>query len=214
MKNLLRFSFLVALALFCSIATVFAQEQAPAPSFKEGDTWQFNVVRKNTVASSTEVADGTYELTFLQGNVKLYEVSGNQKTELPIAPDGATQELLSLVGKSPQLQDVKFPLSVGQKWPFDYQTRPAGARADQRRSAEVVVTGMEQVTAPAGAFKVYKLVRSMLWTGGGGRSTVINTGTITFFYSPETRSVVKSSTASETSSATSETELIKFTPGN
>ena len=43
-----------AAALFWSTAIVFAQEQAPAPSFKEGDTWQFNISRKGQIASSTE----------------------------------------------------------------------------------------------------------------------------------------------------------------
>jgi hypothetical protein len=213
MKNPRRFSFLVALALVWSIVTVAAQEQAPAPSFKEGDIWQFNVARNNTVASSTEVADGTYELTILQGKVKLSVLDGNQKTELPTAPDGATQELLSLVGKSPQLQDLKFPLSIGQKWAFDYQTRPVGARNDQRRSAEVVVTGMEQVTTPGGTFKVYKVVRSMQWTGGG-RFATVNTGTITCLYSPETRSMVKRSSENSNNPGTVTMELIKFTPGS
>jgi len=37
-------------ALFWSTAIVFAQEQAPAPVFKEGDTWQFNIARKGQIA--------------------------------------------------------------------------------------------------------------------------------------------------------------------
>jgi len=37
--------------------------------------------------------------------------------------------------------------------------------------------------------------------------------TTTYFYSPETRSIVKSSSAAENNLGTVETELIKFTPG-
>jgi hypothetical protein len=47
-----------AAALSWSIAVV-AQEQAPAPSFKEGDSWQFNITHTNSVASTpVEAGDG------------------------------------------------------------------------------------------------------------------------------------------------------------
>jgi hypothetical protein len=207
-----------ALALFFSTAIILAQEQAPAPSFKEGDTWQFNISRKGQIASSTDQNDGMYELSITQGVVKIYEVNGNQKNEIAIQPDGSTQGLLRLIGKSDQQErpNVKFPLSAGQKWTYQYETRPAGLPRDQRRSVEVNVAGMEQVTTPAGSFKAYKLIRSESWSstgrgGGGGRA---NTATTTYFYSPETRSIVKSSSVNENNPGTVETELIKFTPGN
>jgi len=95
--------------LFCSTAVVIAQEQAPAPTHKEGDTWQFSISRKGGAVSSTELNDGTYELVFTQGNVKLFEVSGNQKTEIEAKADGGpTQALLSLVGKSDQRPGSKI----------------------------------------------------------------------------------------------------------
>jgi hypothetical protein len=77
---------------------------------------------------------------------------------------------------------------------------------------------MEQVTTPAGAFKAYKLVKSENWStsgprgGKGGGST--NSSTTTYFYSPETRSIVKSSNVNDKNPGTVETELIKFTPGS
>ena len=214
MRSKSRSSFLFALTLFCSIATVFAQEQAPAPSFKEGDTWQFNISRKGQITSSSERVAGIYELVLSQGQVKVYEVNGNQKTEMDIKLDGPGAGLLAHVGKNEERPTLKFPLSVGQKWSYEYQTTPTGARVEQKRSVEVNVAGIEQVITPGGSFRAYKLVRSEQWQSGGRNRTVWNRSTITYFYSPETRSVVKSSTASENSSATAETELIKFTPGN
>src|SRR5262245_23383624 len=204
-----------AAALFWSTAVVFAQEQAPAPSFKDGDTWQFNIFRKGQIASSTDQNEGMYELSFTQGAVKLYELNGSQKNEIPIQPEGPSQQLLRLVGKSDQRPDLKFPLSVGQKWSYEYQTRPAGSRSEQRRSAEVSVAGMEQVTTPAGSFKVYKLIRSESWStanrvGGGGK----NSGTTIYFYSPESRSIVKGSSVNDNNPGTVEIELIKFRPGS
>ena len=210
--------FVLAAAIFWTTAILFAQEQAPVPSFKEGDTWQFNTIRKGQLANSTDQNEGIYELTVTQGVVKIYDVNGGQKNERSVQPDGPTQILLTLVGKSDQQPDLKFPLSVGQKWSYDYETRPPGLPRDQRRSVEVNVTGMEQVTTAAGSFKAYKLVRSASWSttgprgGRGGGST--NSSTTTYFYSPETRSIVKSSNANDKNPGTVEIELIKFTPGS
>jgi hypothetical protein len=210
-KRILFFGF--ALAIFWSTALVLAQEQAAAPVHKEGDTWQFNFSRKGQVASSTDqLNEGMYELSVLQGAVKLYESNGGQRNEIP-----TRQDLLRLIGKSDQHErpNLKFPLSAGQKWTYEYETKPAGLPRVQRRHVEVTVAGMEQVTTPAGTFKAYKLIGSESWltigrAGGGGRASM----TTTYFYSPETRSIVKSSTVNDNNPGTVEFELIKFTPGN
>jgi hypothetical protein len=200
-----------AVALFWSTAIVLAQEQASAPSFKEGDTWAFSMTQKGQQISTTERFTGIYELALSQGQVKVYEVNGSKKTEVDINPDGPGGGLLAQIGKHENRPSLKFPLSVGQKWTYEYQSRPAGARVSQKRSVEVNVTGIEEVITPGGSFRAYKLVRNEEWQGkqvGWIRNTV------TYFYSPETRSIVKSSTVNENSSATAETVLIKFTPGN
>ena len=61
-KRILFISF--AIALFWTSVITFAQEQAPAPSFKEGDTWQINITRKGQFVSSSEQLIGIYELAF------------------------------------------------------------------------------------------------------------------------------------------------------
>jgi hypothetical protein len=200
-------------AVFSSAVMLFAQEQTPAPLFKEGDTWRFNISRKEQVATSTEQIDGLYELVFNQAAVKIYQIDGSQKTEIPIKPDGPTQLLLRLLGKSDQRPDLKFPLSKGQKWTYEFVTRNPGSKFDQRRSSEVNVTGTEQVTTPAGSFKAYKLIKTESWTVGSKRGSS-NSSTSTYFYSPETRSIVKSSSELENSPGTTEVELINFTSGN
>jgi hypothetical protein len=205
----------LAAAIFWSTAILFSQEQAPAPSFKVGDTWQFNISRKGQIASSTDENEGMYELSFSQGAVKLYQIDGSQKNEIRIQPEGPSQQLLRLIGKSDQRPDLKFPLSAGQKWTYDYETRPAGQPREQKRSVEVNVSGMEQVTTPAGTFKAYKLIKTEGWLAVGKKGGAASRGnTTTYFYSPETRSIVKSSTVNENNPGTVETELIKFTPGN
>jgi hypothetical protein len=210
-KRILIVSF--ALALFWSSAIALAQEQAPAPSFKEGDTWQFNIERKGQLTSSSEQLIGMYELVFSQGKINVYEVNGSQKTEMEIKPEGPGEGLLALVGQREERPHLKFPLSVGQKWTYEYKIRPRGAKQDQNRSAEVNVTGLEQVTTPGGSFKAYKLVRTESWPRPG-RQAGWNTNTTTYFYSPDTRSTVKRSTSNDANAATVELQLIKFTPGN
>jgi hypothetical protein len=206
--------FVLVAAIFWSTAILFAQEQAPAPVHKEGDTWQFNIFRKGQIGTSTDQIEGMYEVSVTQGVVKLYQVDGGQKIEKPIEPDGPTETFVRLIGKSEtQRPTLKFPLSVGQTWTYQYETRPPGSKFNQRRSAEVNVVGMEQVTTPAGSFKAYKLIRSESWTVGS-RFGQRGGSTSTYFYSPETRSIVRTSNVSENSPGTLETELIKFTPGN
>jgi hypothetical protein len=205
--------FAVLAAFFWSAAILFAQEQAPAPVHKEGDTWQFNIFRKGQVASSTELNEGMYEVSVTQGIVKLYQIDGGQKIEKPIEPDRPTQAFVRLIGKSDnQRPTVKFPLSVGQKWTYEYEFRPVASKLNQRRSAEVNVVGIEQVTTPAGSFKAYKLIRNENWARGWRGS--LGSGTTTYFYSPETKSIVKSSSLNDDNPGTTEIELIKFTPGD
>src|SRR5262245_2456772 len=204
---------ILTVAFSLSPAVVLAQEQAPAPLYKEGDTWQFNISRKGQVGSSTEQNDGVYELSVSQGTVKIYQIDGSQKNEKIIQRDGPTQELLRLIGKSDQRPDLKFPLSIGQKWTYEYTTRPPSSKFDQHRAAEVNVTGMEQVITPAATFKAYKLIRSESWAVGS-KSGSRGGSTTTYFYSPETRSIVKSSNAAESNLGTVETELIRFMAGN
>ena len=201
-----------AAAIFWSTAIVLAQEQAPAPVHKEGDTWQINISRQGQVGSSTDQNEGLYEIVYTQGKVGVFKIEGGQKTEVDTAPDSPGEGLLGVVGKNARRPDLKFPLSVGQKWNYEVMVRPVGSRRDQRRSAEVIVLGQEQMTTPAGSFRVYKLVRSESWSTGIAGS--VTNSTSTFFYSPETRSIVKRVTENSNNPGTATNELIKFTPGN
>jgi hypothetical protein len=204
------FLFVFAVVVFFRVGTVFSQDQVPAPAFKEGDTWLFNIARE-TSASSTLSTHGMYELKFTKGNLKLYEVNGDQRDEMTITSDGPAQGLLALVGKSEQRPILKFPFSVGQKWTYQYRITSPGERRPHNRSVEVNVAGIETVSTSAGVFKAYKLQTRESWLSG--RSNVGGTES-TYFYSPDTGSMIKRSTQNIRNPATVETELIKFTPGN
>ena len=82
-----------------------------------------------------------------------------------------SRELLRLIGRSSkQRPDLKFPLSAGQQWTYEYELRLGNNPRSQKRSAEITVAGMEQVTTPAGTFKAYKLTRIESWLAMGRRS--------------------------------------------
>ncbi len=207
MKRLLMLMLLVGLLG----SEALAQESAPAPVFKDGDTWRINISRMGQVSSTTDQNEGIYELVFTQGKVKVFAVDGDQKKELEIQPDSTAETLLGVVGKSERRPDLKFPLTMGKKWDYQFINKPAGARQEQRRAVEVAVVGQEQITVPAGSFKVFKLVRTEQWSVG---RTGVNTSTSTFYYSPETKSIVKRITESSNNPGILTNDLLKFTPGS
>jgi hypothetical protein len=204
------FVLVTAAALLSAALDLFAQEQIAAPVFKEGDTWSYNIIRKGCTVSSTEFNEGAYDVTFTPQSIKLYQVSENQRSEITITSGARIQELLSLIGRSTQQPDLRFPLSIGQKWSYGYESAAAGTRVAIPRSVEIIVSGLEQVTTPAGSFKTYKLIRSESWSFRG-----VPGGTVwSYFYSPETRSIVRRLTENNTTPCKNETELTKFTPGS
>jgi hypothetical protein len=52
---------------------VLSQDRAPAPAFKEGDTWQFNFARAGDTTSSTAFLDGLYEVVYTQAKQKHFK---------------------------------------------------------------------------------------------------------------------------------------------
>jgi len=211
MKTRVWFLLLVTALTVCT-ALSFAQEQAPAPVFKDGDTWKFNRIVKGR-ASSSERFTGTYDLVFSQGQIKVYEINDDKRTEMDVKSEGPGSGLLSLIGIVEERPILKFPLSVGQKWNYEFLNRPAGAREESKYFVEIAVTGIEEVTTRAGSFKAFKLIRNQQRRAAGRQVRWIST-TTTYFYSSETKSIVKLISVSDEGSASQETELLKYTPGN
>lgn len=203
---------LVFVATFLFIANgvdVLAQEQTAKPEYKEGDAWQYKVSEKDFAASSSEALNGNYELTIVQGKIKVFFL-GSNKEEVNVARNEPGEDLLLLLGGTEERPELKFPLAVGQKWTYRYQITPRGARQSQTRSGEIAVAGVEQVTTAAGSFKAFKLVKSESWSKGAKQGGTSGNSS-TYFYSPDTKSVVKSSFVND-AGGTREIELVKFTP--
>lgn len=182
MKNFLS---TIVLGLFITVAvSTFAQEQAPAPTHKDGQSWQFKVTETFKGISTSNALDGIYEV-----RIKGDQVIVSQSTDGKMEPvkGGRTGVLRVLVGKteSEEDQDFKFPLSAGQKWSYNYRRAAIGAPKPVLRNVEVNVTGPEQITTPAGTFKAFKIKKE----DGPGKGNVWVT---THYWSPETNSVIKS----------------------
>ena len=105
--------------------------------------------------------------------------------------------------------NLNFPLTVGKQWSRDYKGTYVGSNKPIARTITYEVKGIEQVTTAAGTFRAYKLESD---DRAGSRDYF----TTTYWYSPETRSIVKSvfdaSAGGRQTGLQREIELIKFTP--
>jgi len=146
-----------------------------APVYKDGDSWVFRVKEKGYSAEEYQITynNGKFESddpAFLRG-----EDIPNQPSFLPFA---------TVYLNDPEKKWLDFPLVPGKKWSFRYPRnsyisgRPAWGFAD----AEVVGPVALQVKTPAGSFNVIKIRRT---------DTLSYSAELTYFYSPETKSVVK-----------------------
>lgn len=189
----------------------FGQEHAEQPVYKDGDWWHFKVTERDFVGSTSKALDGIYGVTYSNGKLKFFKPSGDQTTKAvgeSIAEDadesggegdtegayGQTTILSWMLGRGKYYggQSLKFPLSVGQTWAVEFSIRARGAKPSARpspRRAELSVVGTEDIATPAGKFRAFKIVwKGKVLTaraaGGSGQE-------FTYFYSPETKSIVR-----------------------
>jgi hypothetical protein len=170
--------------LLMAVVPAFAQEQAPAPTHKEGQSWQFKVKEVHKGVSRSDAFDGIYELRVVGEKIAVSQLVDG-KREPVTARAGILRELVGVTQSNDP--DFKFPLSAGQKWSYSYQARAVGAKKPVQRNVEINVTGPEQVSTPAGTFKAFKITKE---DGGAGKQQLWVT---IHYWSPETNSVVKSS---------------------
>ena len=176
----------VAFWILFLTGVAFAAEK---PTYKEGEQWVFKV--KGTTAEF----DGEYQVTY---RGETFESNDMQFLTSAV--------FVTVHLADPQKKWFEFPLVAGKKWRFRYQhTSAATGRSDWRNSeVEVVGPVPQPVKTPAGGFKVIEVRRRDFF--GKARFDV------SYFYSPETKSVVKlvADTDSPTGKMRSEMELIKY----
>ena len=191
-------------ALFLLAALNAFSQEVPAPVFQDGDFWQFKAVETNVGGlSRSNPFDGVYELLYSQGNFKVFQLTDGKRGP---ADRSARGPLLALLGQNPVVKDLKFPFSVGQKWEYTFEFTMIGARKPFLQTVEISVTGVEQVATSAGTFSAFRLEKEETSRNG------LHPWVGTFYYGPETKSVVKYFFDSTTNGAGTirEIELIKF----
>jgi hypothetical protein len=191
----LKFFLLVQLAIYAlnaqGLGAAFGaeldQSQTERPAYKNGESWTFSArSKRHDGSSSTKLLDGEFEITFQKGRRRIFRIDGNTKLE-ESAP-GALTLMLPTAGIIKHIsQYFEFPLAVGKTWKTKYFSEVYR----QWISPEASVTGIETVTTPAGVFSAYRIERTFSYSrtysneGFGVRIKQI------YFYSPETRTVVK-----------------------
>jgi hypothetical protein len=192
----------LAIAAICFWhAVAWSQDEAAKPSYKNGDTWLFSAKEGGSTGSASNLLNGNYELSIVDGKLKVASVQGAQKEDMDPRPPA----LLNLLTFGPNLQ---FPLTVGKQWTRDYKGTYVGSNKPVARKITYEVKGIEQVTTPAGTFRAVKLESD----DRGPRDYF----TTTYWYSTDTRSIVKSkfdsSSGGQHTGLQREIELLAFTP--
>ena len=191
-------------------------EQAEAPVYKDGESWTYRVNNKLYSGSRSDLLeDGDYEITVQEGKRRIFHLDGGQKLD---ASNPGVLNLMLPTKRSTEgeTQFFQFPLTVGKKWTAKYYNKPASRWI----TAENSVSGIETVITPAGSFPAFKIERQVFIAAGGiYRGTTHTQWTYTYFYSPQTRSILKYHYQSESAAGgvgtltpvhTTSIELIKF----
>lgn len=133
----------------------FGQDQADAPTYGDGQFWQFKVARRDWITRESTDLAGDYEVSYAAGAFKAFQLTEGQKIEFTQNAD----QLRRMLGiKEYALQFLQFPLFVSKKWDTDYQLTVYGWR-NTWWTAQTRVTGIQDVTTAAGTFRAFKIDR-------------------------------------------------------
>jgi hypothetical protein len=174
-----------------TISTPIRQGPAvAAPNYRNGDQWTYRVVRQT---GKNEQVDISYR-------------NGKFETDNPEIFDGTIWAIVHRADS--ELKPLNFPLTSGNSWSYRYQATDGRGRKSWR-DAEVKVIGpaAQPIQTAAGQFKAIEMQRIETW-GRAERKT-------TYFYSEDTRSVVKltADISSPINNQRYEMELLKYSAG-
>jgi len=154
---------------------------AEAPDYaKANTTWRYHVVHILYGGGYRSDADNAdYQIQIRNGKYGVARIEGGQLIPPPLRGWlHAALPVQKIIEEKEQY--FNFPLWVGKKW--------TGAQLLGRwRDTHCTVIGIETVATPAGTFETYRLERIMVAFAG-----IYNYyDTEIYYYSPQTRSVVK-----------------------
>ena len=179
------------------------RDAVPAPVFREGDFWRFTVTEQSDEPlTRTDTVHGDYELSYSGGKFTLSKLAGGRKTEVYVY-SGETlvdaeftpAEFLSLLDHQRVWAFIQFPLYVGKMWKTSYR---ALGKDDMTLlfsiSAQTRVTGIEKIATAAGNLEAFKIEREASLSATLGRGVphgITMWHHYVYYYSPETRTIVK-----------------------
>jgi putative tryptophan/tyrosine transport system substrate-binding protein len=186
--------------------TARADNAVKAPVYEEGDWWVFRIKTRN---SNGIDRDEEHRVVFKNGKFETDDPSflsgGDVRGSPSFLPFGA------LYFSDPERKWLDFPLLPGKTWSFRYRRTNLIAIRQRRSigqaSAEVIGEASERIQTAAGTFKAVQINRT---------DTLNGVGYLTYFYSAESKSVVKINAESITaifspkSSRQYELELIAY----
>ena len=158
-----------------------ADNVVKAPVYRDGDWWVFRI--KTTNSSGREQIE-THRVTFRNGEFESDDPSFLAGGDQPGTP--SFLPFASVYLKDPQRQWLQFPLLTGKTWSFYYRRRNLVGKtykgASALASAVVIGEAAQQIQTQAGKFKTIQINRT---------DTLNGVGHLTYFYSPQAKSVVK-----------------------
>lgn len=197
-----RISLLLAFVLFLPLVDIAApEERAEAPVFKEGDFWKFKVTSKPESGASpaNKLPNGIFILRYAKGAIQVRELVDEKE----IVSEQLDIPVLLCFRQGPRAQDLQFPFYLGKEWPYSYKVTIT-------QTAQLKVVALERVATQAGTFQTFKIDKTLQWSIASVRwGTGIKAIRGTYFYSPETKSIVKFDSVGDTGFARS-IELLKF----
>ena len=196
--------FWVLMASLVSIISCQAAfgDELQAPVYQEGELWVMKAREVNIRLQTSQALEGEYEITYSNGKFSIFELKdGKRLKELD------QRHLLWAIFFRPQREDnyVNFPLSEGKGWDISFIERTPGTTKSETRKVSYKVLGIESVTTRAGEFKSFKIKR----TSSGARSYWVDE----YYYSPETKSIVKLVGERSDTGDKREIELLKYGHG-
>ncbi|MBA4371453.1 MAG: hypothetical protein C0402_01180 [Thermodesulfovibrio sp.] len=220
MRNIILFLFLV----FVTATTGYAEDMkkppadyqgaiAEKPKFDKGDRWEY--MRRDKTISHEFVGTQNETLVFhLQWDA--WKDEGKKETEFR----NADLNLIKVINEkgeeevmTPYRGPFNFPLWTGKKWSYSFSSsakvKSSGAGELVTVDAHVKVVAYEQVKVPAGTFRAFKIEETRQ-NRGAKRGLAQYGTTITFWYSPEIKSIIKIEHANDIHNR----ELLRYSPGS
>ena len=152
-----------------------------APDYtKQGGTWTYRVTHKTySGGSRSDMENGEFEIQMRNGKYRRVKLEDGKR--IPVSGGTWLYAALPLPAViQAETQYYNFPLWVGKEW-------EGWRRLGRWRDSHATVTGIESVTTAAGTFEAYRIERAFVMFEG-----IYNYyDTYVYFYSPQTRSVVR-----------------------